>query len=246
MPVHRIGGAEPQAPDRADNDRNPDPEHRMSVTQQTSPPPTDRRRRERAFIAACAAVAVVAVIGTVLLLTGGDQDTTGSDSPPSVAPTSDSPDTPAPATPQDLAAEAARERYTEYLEVTDQVAQDGYADPERFRSVAVDPELTQLFLTARRLAGVRTTGDTEVASLTVQSVELDAADSYPTVRLLACLDVSKVTAVDANGESVIAADRLDRTRSEVVLQDVPPGAFPDDPNRAGWYVSELVQRGEPC
>ena len=54
----------------------------------------------------------------------------------------------------------------------------------------------------QRAEKITPTGETEVVSLTVQSVELDPCGDYPSVRLLVCLDVSQVTAVNTAGESV--------------------------------------------
>ena len=84
-----------------------------------------------------------------------------------------------------------------------------------------------------------------MVSLSVRSVDLEPRGDYPSVRLLACLDVSKVTAVDAAGRSLVPADRPDRLRSQAVLQNIPAGAFTDG-RKPGWYVAEVVQRGQPC
>ncbi len=100
--------------------------------------------------------------------------------------------------------------------------------PEAWAQVALD-EL--------EAAGVR--------ALSVQSVDLDPPGDYPSVRLLACLDVSRNTAVNAAGESVRDPNFPDRLRSEAVVKNIPPDAFTDG-RRPGWYVAEVVQRGEPC
>ncbi|MFP5218737.1 MAG: hypothetical protein ACLGIG_03240 [Actinomycetes bacterium] len=88
---------------------------------------------------------------------------------------------------------------------------------------------------------------TQVASLVVESVQLPAdAAEYPEVRLLACLDVSGVQAVDANGTSLVSPDRLDRIASRVLLQRFDRGDFAQDPDRSGWFVAEVEQRGQSC
>lgn len=218
--------------------------------EQQMPSTVPPRGRGRAYVVGGFVAAVVAAVVGVVLLTGGGDDqpdaaVTTAPAPVTISPTP-SPTVSAPPKPEDVAAAQAQARYRDYLRVTREVAKAGYTDLAPFGTVAVDPETGVLFLTAERLAGITTTGDTEVVSLTVQSVELDPAEEYPSVRLLACLDVSQVTAVKAStGESVVSPDRLDRLRSEVVVRDIPPGAFTDG-RKPGWYVAEVVQRGEPC
>ncbi|MFB9732812.1 hypothetical protein [Ornithinimicrobium kibberense] len=60
-----------------------------------------------------------------------------------------------------------------------------------------------------------------------------------TAEAVACLDVSAVQAVDADGNSVITEDRLDRTLQDYVLER-------DDSAQLGWYVVEDTNRNEPC
>jgi hypothetical protein len=209
-----------------------------------------RRGRNRAVVAGCFLAAAAAAAVGVALLTGGDDTPRAAPTTPP-APTTSSP-TPAPtvstpATPEDVAAEAAKARYLDYLRVTGQVANGGYTDLAAYNTVAIDPETGVLLLGARQdlRDGITGRSDTKVLSLTVQSVELNPPGDYPSVRLLACLDVSRNTAVNAAGESVRDPNFPDRLRSEVVVKNIPPGAFTDG-RRPGWYVAEVVQRGEPC
>ncbi len=213
-------------------------------------PSTDPDRgRNRAYVAGCLVAAVVAAVGGVVLLTGGDDTPEAAPTTPPAPVTSSpapSPTVSVPPKPEDIAVAAAEAKYLEYLQVTREVAQAGYVDLAPFDTVAIDPQTVVLLQTAERLAGITTTGDTEVIALTVQAVELDPPGEYPSVRLLACLDVSRVTAVNAaTGESVVSPDRPDRLKSEAVVRNIPPGAFTDG-RQPGWYVAEVVQRGEPC
>ncbi len=213
-------------------------------------PSTDPHRgRNRAYVAGCLAGAVVAAVGGVVLLTGGDDTPEAAPAPPPAPVASSpapSPVVSAPPTPEDLAAEAAKAKYRQYLRVTDEVAQAGYVDLAPFDTVSIDPQNIVLARTAESYAGITTTGEVEVVSLTVQSVELDPPGEYPSVSLLACLDVSGTTAVDAaTGESVVPPDFPDLLKSEVVVRNIPPGAFTDG-RQPGWYVAEVEQRGEPC
>ncbi len=212
--------------------------------------PTDPHRgRNRAYVVGCLAGAVVAAAVGVALLTGGDDTPEAMPAPPpspAASSTAPSPVVTAPPTPEDLAAEAAQAKYREYLRVKDEVGNAGYVDLARFDTVAIDPQNIVLARTAQSYEGINTTGQVKVASLTVQSVELDPPGDYPLVRLLACLDVSGTTAVDATtGESVVPPDFPDRLKSEVIVRNIPPGAFTDG-RQPGWYVAEVEQRGEPC
>lgn len=213
-------------------------------------PAAKRPQRERIFIAACAAITVAAIVGIVLLATGDNDPAT---TPPlsSTAPTDGSASPPTAMTPEDVAAEEAKARYLEYSRVEDLIGQSGYDNLELYDSVLIDPLNTQFKLAARRAPdGQRTTGEVKVVSLTVLAVELsdEPLRTYSEVRLLACLDVSGTDALDANGNSIVTPDRVNRIKSEAVLQKIPQEAFAavSDDRPSGWYVSELVQRGEPC
>lgn len=216
------------------------------------------RGRTRAYVAGCLLAAVVAAVGGVALLTGGHDKpvlANGRDKPVAVtAPTTPAPASTSPAPtstvstrpkPEDVAAKRAKARYRDYLRVSDQVANGGYTNLKRYDTVAIDPETGVLLLGAAQLADITTTGKTEVVSLTVKSVKLNPPGDYPSVRLLACLDVSQLTAVNAAGESVVSPDRPDLLKSEAVVKRIPPGAFTDG-RQPGWYVAEVEQRGDPC
>lgn len=244
-----MGTARPDWPTLGSTDTR---ESDMSLSQQVPADPDTQPGRgasTRLVIAGSVLATVLAIGGIAYLFLGDDEPAaTPLPAPTTVeepSPTAPAEPPPTPATPEDLAAEQAQVRYLDYLRVTDQVAQGGYTDLARYNTVAVDPETGALLQDAAQLAGITTAGDTEVVSLSVQSVELNPPGQYASVRLLACLDVSRVTAVNAAGESVVPADRPDRLRSEAVVQNIPPGAFTDG-REPGWYVAELVQRGEPC
>lgn len=215
----------------------------------TAPHRDRNRNRNRAYVAGCLVAALAAAAVGVALLTGGDDTPEAVPAPPPPSAASSpapSPVVTAPPTPESIAAEAAQAKYREYLQVKDEVGNAGYVDLARFDTVAIDPENIVLARTAESYEGITTTGEVKVASLTVQSVELDPPGDYPFVRLLACLDVSGTTAVDATtGESVVPANFPDLLKSEVVVRNVPPGAFADG-RQPGWYVAEVEQRGEPC
>lgn len=227
-------------------------ENGMSLTQHAAD--TDRNsgprrsRGERLTVLAVVLVTLLVLAGIVLLLNNDDADQPAAPAPSPAAQADTEPsDEPAPQTPADIAAAEAQERYRAFIRVKDEVAQGGYANPERYETVAINPERAQLIIEARDFAGTQVTGDTVIASLVVESVQLPADPAeYPEVRLLACLDVSGVQAVDADGTSLVSPDRLDRIASRVLLQKFEPGDFAQDPDRSGWFVAEVEQRGEPC
>lgn len=226
------------------------PEHAMSVTDRsplTHPDPG--RLRNRAIMAACALITVGALTGTALLLTSNSTKP-GSQTPsPPVSSGTPSSGTGA-STPTQLATTDAQFRYRAFIGVKEQVGQGGYLNTRPYNTVVISPERIQLLLEAQRFASqhVRVIGNTEISWLTVQSVTLpaDPNRTYPEVRLLACLDVSKVDVVTAQGRSVVAADRLNRTQSEVLMRKIPRGAFTGAPNLSGWFVTDVKQPGKPC
>jgi hypothetical protein len=230
-------------------------EPEMSLTEQTpQSEPVQRHGRssgERLVIAVSVVVTALAIAGIgYLALRDGEPDPPPPPSPstaiePSAEP--ESPEPPSAANAEDLAAEAAQARYLEYLRVTAQVADSGLIDLAAWNTVAIDPQTGVLLLSAEQNQrnGITTSNDTEVLSLAVQAVDLDPPGAFPSVRLLACLDVSRNTAVNAAGDSVVSPAFPDRLRSEVVVRDVAPGSFTDG-RKPGWYVAEVVQRGEPC
>jgi hypothetical protein len=99
------------------------------------------------------------------------------------------------------------------------------------------------FRKAQELPDARLVGSAQVASLSVESVDLQPEPGgYPTVVLQACVDVSGVDVVDGSGKSLVSPERLDRTRSKVTLYQLE--ATPERP--AGWYITEATSRAEPC
>lgn len=223
----------------------------MSVTQQPARTDHGHRphngRRERMAVIAGAVVTVLAVAGIVFLVTNDDEQPAPPPPSPAAGDSTQPSAEPEPRTPADIAAAEAQERYRQFVRVQDQVAHAGFANPELYETVAINPERAQLIIEARRFAGSRVTGETKIASLVVESVQLptDPAE-YPEVRLLACLDVTNIEAVGPGGKSLVSPDRLDRIASRVLVQKFEPGDFAEAPQRSGWFVAEVEQRGESC
>lgn len=98
------------------------------------------------------------------------------------------------------------------------------------RDTAREQWVTQLM--AYEAQGITLTGMSE---LQVLEISVDGGTAEAT----ACVDVSQVGAVDANGDSVISEERLDRTLKDFLLER-------DDSAEVGWYVVEDTNRNEPC
>lgn len=220
-------------------------EHEMTTP--TRQPSTDPGRgRRRAYIAGCLVAAVAAATAGVVLLSGGDSEPAAAPTtPPAPPPTSAVPSPPPSAAPRpaDVAAAAAKAKYLQYVSVNDAVAQGGYKNLKPYDAVAIDPERAELTAAARRLAGIRTTGASEVATLGVQSVKLATNPKfYSDVRLTGCLDVRGVKAFRADGSSAVTATRLPRIAFAVLVQKIPAAAFTDG-RPGGWYVAKVEYPG---
>ncbi|CAB4896713.1 MAG: hypothetical protein F2825_00305 [Actinobacteria bacterium] len=226
----------------------------MSLTQQ--PTETDlgsgprRSSGERAAVIAGVLVTVLALVGIAILVVGGGEDP----APPPPAPAAvDEPADTAPIqepaqTPEDLAAAEAQERYREFLEVRTSVAQGGYQSSAPFDAVTVLPERAYqetAFRNAQRTPGLRQIGITQIASLSVTSVDLTPEPGgYPEVVLQACLDVSGVDIVDGTGKSVVLPEREERSKSTVTMYRYEPGT--KGAETGGWFVYEATALNEPC
>jgi hypothetical protein len=230
--------------------REPD----MSLTEQATQ--TDarvrpgRRSGERLVIAVSVLLTLFAIVGIAYLVLGSDEPT----APPPAPAAVEEPAEPDPAeppvqqTPEDLAAAAAQERYREFLDVRAAVAQGGYKSSAPFDAVTVAPERVfqeTAFRNAQETPGLRQIGTTQIASMSVTSVDLTPEPGgYPEVVLQVCLDVSGVDIVDGSGNSIVSQDREDRSKSTVTLYQYEPGT--KGAETGGWYVYEATALNEPC
>lgn len=206
------------------------------------------RGHGRAYVGGCLVAAVAAAVGGVVLLTGGDdRPDAGPTTPPATVTSSPASSTTVslPPRPADVAVAAAKAKYLQYVRVGDQVAEGGYTNLKLYDTVAISPNRTELALEAQRSVGIRTTGSSEVATLSVQSVKLttDPKRAFSEVRLAGCLDVSAVKAFKADGTSAIAATRLPRIAFSALVQLVPASAFHEPGRAGGWYVAQVTYPG---
>ena len=100
---------------------------------------------------------------------------------------------------------------------------------------------------AERKQGLHQIGDSKVAKLEVQSVNLDNSDpeagKVPTVQIDVCFDVSEVDVIDASGKSVISPDRPD---TGWIRYSVANYEWDSDPDGAWRVASSQDIEQTPC
>lgn len=115
---------------------------------------------------------------------------------------------------------AAEELYGRYLEISNEIGQDGWGDTDRFAEVMRDDLLASELETSTGLhdKGWTQVGDTTFDSMTLQRLADGGAGSVEMV-LYVCGDVSNVDVVDKSGRSVVSDSRPDRQPLEVGMDD---------------------------
>ena len=159
------------------------------------------------------------------------------------------PEPPDPPTESDLATEAASDLLRDYFVVIDQLRSKPSRPISKLESVAISTQLSaqQRLIESQREGGLRQSGSTMIAMLTVQSVNLDNSDAsvgkVPTVQIDVCYDVSAVDILDKKGESVVDPDRPD---TGWVRYSVSNYRFETKP-KDGWRVASGVDLEQaPC
>ena len=112
---------------------------------------------------------------------------------------------------------AAEEAFHRYLEVGDQIANEGGVEPERLRGVASGREEAETldFFERLRKNGTRLEGKTAFDSMKFQ--ELYQADGIVKVSVYFCMDVSGTKLISAAGEDITQQDRKLRVARTAVL-----------------------------
>lgn len=203
------------------------------------------RTRTRGAIALATAAQLLAAM-MACANGGGDPTTNESPTPSSSAP---SPATTAPPTETEIAAAAASALVERYYAVRNRLRQHPKQPLALLKTVAISTELAaqqNLFKTERK-KGLHQTGETKVAMLKVQSINLEHSDpkagKVPTVQIDVCFDVSGVDVLDRDGDSVVSPDRPETgwIRYSVVNYE-----WDSDPDGA-WRVasSQDIER-RPC
>lgn len=196
-------------------------------------------RPHRTFIVATCVLALAAV-------------TSCAASEPSTSPTGEtshgSPtSTATPTSDTDAASKAATETVSDYFGVLDELRQDHDRSLDALTAVATSTQLTvqKQLLENERSRKLRQVGSTDLAKVSVESVNLDNSDpkagKVPTVMVDICWDVSKADLIDPTGKSVVSPDRVEVgwTRYTVANYD-----YQTDP-LTGWRVASGKDLEQP-
>lgn len=187
------------------------------------------------------AVLLFAVATSCAQSPGGTGPTTKPD-PSSKAPTSTSPESQ-----EDRASTDAEDAVRAYFKTVDALQQDPSEDLEGLSKVAIGVQLNaqKLSIEQLRKAGRHQTGNTDVAEMKVQSVNLDNSDpkagKVPTVTVDACWDVAGVDVVDKIGKSVVSPDRPDDGWTRFTVANYH---WSENPN-GGWRVANGQDLEQP-
>lgn len=195
----------------------------------------------------------ISALATALLLAAGAGCASGDDpaATPSRTPSSPAPTTATstPPTDSEKASAAASDVLRRYNDVLNRLGQDANKPLSLLDSVAISTELAAQRNTLRnqRNQNLRQVGDTKLAGLTVESVNLDDSDpkagKVPTVQVDACFDVRHVDLVDRNGKSVVSPDRPDTAWVQFLVSNYRWGNDPD----GGWRVASSQDlKRTPC
>jgi len=112
---------------------------------------------------------------------------------------------------------AAEEAYAAYLAVSDQIFQDGGREPDRLLEVATEQVVNAQMDGYEQAAanGWTSTGSTKLDTVSLQWFDPDRTKAA--ISIYGCVDLSGVDVVDANGTSVVSANRPDRSPFQVTF-----------------------------
>lgn len=184
--------------------------------------------------------AIIAAVACAVALAGCNAE----DAPPSPGPTSPAltssgttatGPTPTPTkalTPEEQDLRSAEEAITEYWRVLDEAASSPTQSLNVLATVARSQALAQWQTT---LTADRGKGLTQEGLSVVRDAEAATKDGK-TYTVIACLDVSAVDVVDADGKSVVRSDRPAMQRYTYTVQKAPEG----------FFVIEDLLKGQSC
>ena len=160
-------------------------------------------------VTALAAAALLLAAGTSCADSRNDSAASGSQTPISRP----SPTTSQQPTESEAASQAASQVVRQYFAVLDKLRQQPNRPLNGLSEVATSIQLSsqRTLLKGERRKGLRQIGDTKIADLNVQSVNLDNSDPkagrIPTVVVDVCWNVSDADLVDKSGKSVVSRSR---------------------------------------
>ncbi len=204
-------------------------------TPTTTPQPTPSRRRPLFLTIGIAAALLIALGIFLVACTGGDDPDptpttpTPTETTPEPTPTETTPEDPAEAARQE-AIDAAKERYTDFIATISKANQaSGAGGYEALLPFLGTPELMQMYETVYAQwteQGLRQTGDTKIASITVTDLQGDpTAGQILIADLEVCLDNTGVDIVNPAGESVTLEGYPDRILQDVQMQTQEDGRW---------------------
>lgn len=187
-------------------------------------------------VSALATAALLLVAVTACAGDGKDPAARASPSPSSPAPNTA---TSTPPSETEMAAAAASSVVRKYYAAVDELSQRPDVPLRELSTVATSVQLSaqKTLLRSQRAKGLRQTGDTWIARLRVQSVNLDNSDpkagKVPTVQVDLCWNVSKVDVVGANGKSIVSPSRPDTGWTRLTVANY---RYATDPT-GGWRIA---------
>lgn len=177
------------------------------------------------------------VLAAVTGCAGGNSPTADptTSSTPASSPTASA----SPTSPSEAASSAASHKLRDYFATVDRLGQDPAAALDPLDQVATSTQLSaeRRLLKSQHGRGERQVGETRVARLKVQSVNLDNSDpsagKVPTVVIDVCWDVSKVDVLSKDGKSIVSAHRPDTGWTRYIVANYRYAANPS----GGWRVA---------
>lgn len=201
----------------------------------------------RRFSLLAAATAVAIAMGAC----ASDGNDPGATRTPTSSSSSPAPTTtsPTPRSDSEIASEAASALVAKYYATVDRLGQQPGKPLDALSTVATGVQLSaqQTALKSQRKANQKQVGDTKIAELGVQSVNLDNSDpdagKVPTVQIDVCWDVSGVDVVDATGKSIVSSSRPDTGWTRLTVANYHYAANPTE----GWRVATGQDlKKDPC
>ncbi len=175
-----------------------------------------------------------------------DQDPAGSPTPTSSMPTTANS---TPTSDSAVASATASRLVRTYYAVRDELRQNPTAQLTKLSDVAISTELSaqeKLFKKERK-DGLHQVGDTKVAELNLEGVDLDNSDPVagrvPTVQVDVCYDVSGVDILDAQGKSVVTDKRPDTGWIRYLVSNY---SYKADPTGSWRVASSQNLERTPC
>ncbi len=115
---------------------------------------------------------------------------------------------------------AATDAFTEYLRVSDQILQDGGAQPERILGVTTARvgKVETAGFKKFKASGYRGTGSTTFSKASLERFDSNSPDGQSVVAIYICVDVSGTDVLNPSGQSVISPTRPSESPFEIQFE----------------------------